>query len=78
MDTLPSPKREQTGHLVDRYLAFRRQSGWSNRQIQREAQYLGEAAADHWKPIDDASQRAIQRFVRWLEPIRARSMTEHR
>ncbi len=67
MDALPNPNSDEFGQLIDRYLADRRRAGWNSRQIQREAQYLGDAAANHWNPPHGASERALHRFVRWRE-----------
>lgn len=73
MDSLPNQDSDEMGKLIDQYLADRRQSGWNSRQIQREAQYLGEVAANEWAPSYGARQRAVQRFVRWREGVTRKS-----
>ncbi len=65
MHDLPHPDSDEIGRLIGQYLSHRRRSGWDSRHIQREAEHLGDAAANHWKPATRASQQALQRLVRW-------------
>ncbi len=70
MGDLPHPDSEAIGRLIDQYLGHRRRSGWNSRQVQREAEHLGDAAANQWSPKRGASQRALERFVAWRDTVR--------
>lgn len=67
MPQLPDPDELQTGELIDAYLSHQRQTGWTSRQLHREAQDLGRAAAFQWNAPDLDTHEAVERFAVWFK-----------